>query len=60
MEHCHGEPGMIVQLQRHDGGLLVFGWHNKRGQHGCVLGQMSLNAPYRLSGMTDDVSTVAY
>ena len=59
MEHCHREPEVIVLLQYHDDGLLVFGWHDRRGQHGSVLGQMCLYAPKRLSGITDEVSTVA-
>ena len=28
-------------------------WHDRRGQHGCVLGQIYLYAPYKLDGMTD-------
>ena len=59
MGHCHREPKKIYLLQHHDDGLLVIGWHDKQGQHGCVLGRMCLNAPQRLSGMTDEVNKVA-
>ena len=58
MEHCHGEPEVIVLLHSHDGELLVFRWHDRRGQHGRLLGRMCLYALERLSGMTDEVSTV--
>ena len=60
MEHYHGGPELIALLQCQDDGLLVFGWHDRRGQQGCVLGQMCLYAPWRLSGMINEVSTVAY
>ena len=49
---------MIDLLQHHDGGLLVIGWHDRRGHHRRVFGQMCLYAPQRLSGMTDEVNTV--
>ena len=45
MEHCHENPDMIILLQRHDDGLLVFGWHDRQGQHKRVLGRMCLYAP---------------
>ena len=45
MERCHREPEMINLLQHHDDGLLVFGWHDRRGQHDCVLDRMCQNAP---------------
>ena len=41
------------------------GWHDRRGQHGCVLDRICLYALIRkcellrLGGMTDEVSTVA-
>ena len=45
MGHCHGEPEMIDLLQHHDDGLLVFGWHDRQGQQGRVLGRMCLYTP---------------
>ena len=33
----------------------MIGWHDRRGQHGHVLGRMCLYTPQRLSGMTDKV-----
>ena len=50
---------MIDLFQHHDDGLLVIGWHDRRSQHKRVLGQMCLYAPQRLSGIIDEVSTVA-
>ena len=56
----------------HDGSdmsicAMEIGWHDKRGQHGCVLDRMCLYAPIRkykllrmrLGDMTDAVNTVA-
>ena len=34
-------------------------WHDKQVQHGGVSGQTCLYAPWRLGGLTDEVSTVA-
>ena len=39
--------------------VMEIGWHDRRGQHGCMLGRTCLYAPWRLGGMTDEVSTVA-
>ena len=35
----------IDWLQLHDNGLPEIGWHDKRGQHNCVLDRMCLYAP---------------
>ena len=50
---------MGILLQHHDDGLLMSGWHDRRGRHRRVLSQMCLYWPLRLSGMTDEISTVA-
>ena len=44
---------------------MEIGWHDRRGQHGCVLDRMYLYVPIwksellRMGGMIDEVSTVA-
>ena len=34
-------------------------WHDKWGQHDCMLGRTCLYAPWRLSDMTDEINMVA-
>ena len=59
MRYCQLEPEMVDLLQRHADGLLEIGWHDRRGQRGCVLGRTRLYAPWTLGVMTDEVNMVA-